>query len=98
MDGPGFDMKDGWHDVSVMLNLPAEKVCHGSEAEAPEFKVSGLYYRQIIEVIKAAFREPNAKNFHIAPFKLFWQSSADVPPERVITELYTADAFIQEHE
>src|SRR5262249_16133986 len=39
-----------------------------------------------------------AKSFHLTPFKLFWQSDEDSPPERVLSELYTADAFLEEHE
>jgi hypothetical protein len=32
------------------------------------------------------------------PYKLFWQPDDDEPPERIITELYTSDAMLQEQE
>ncbi|KIK94274.1 hypothetical protein PAXRUDRAFT_33599 [Paxillus rubicundulus Ve08.2h10] len=39
-----------------------------------------------------------ANTFHAAPFKLFWQSDEDELLEHTITELYTLDAMLQEHE
>ena len=55
----------------------------------PAFEVGGIVYRKIIQVIKSAFQDSNAKNFHLTLFKLLWQSDADAPPERVIGELYS---------
>ena len=40
----------------------------------------------------------SAKSFHTQPFKLFWQPDEDQPPERIISELYTADAMLAEDE
>ncbi|EGO03286.1 hypothetical protein SERLA73DRAFT_46394, partial [Serpula lacrymans var. lacrymans S7.3] len=49
-------------------------------------------------VLKAAFKETSAQSFHMTPYKLYWQPNKDGPPERIISELYTSDAMINEHE
>jgi hypothetical protein len=36
--------------------------------------------------------------FHHAPYKVFWQPDKTCPPERVITELYTSDAMLEEYQ
>jgi hypothetical protein len=89
---------DGWHEASVKIRLPCEKEKFVSEDTAPTFEVEGLYYRKPLEVIKSAFEEEAAKGFHTSPYKLFWQPDEDAPPERIITELYTSDAMLDEHE
>lgn len=89
---------DGWHEASVEIRLPCEKEKFDAESDAPMFEVEGLYYRKPLEVLKAAFEEEGAKGFHTSPYKLFWQPDEDKPPERIITELYTSDAMLQEHE
>ncbi|KIK79863.1 hypothetical protein PAXRUDRAFT_16092 [Paxillus rubicundulus Ve08.2h10] len=96
-DSPYFSSADGWQETSVEITLPCEKVKFHSEADAPKFSIDGLHYRKFTEVIKSAYEEVAAQTFHSAPFKLFWQPNEDKPPERIITELYTADAVLQEH-
>jgi hypothetical protein len=89
---------DEWHETSVKIRLPCEKEEFSSEADAPEFKVDGLYYRKPLDVLKSAYEEVAAKSFHAKPYKLFWQPDEDELPERIITELYTSDAMLHEHE
>lgn len=93
-----FPSKDGWKETSVMIRLPAEKVRHTSEDDAPRFEVDGLFYRPLKDVIVSAFQEATAETFHITPFRLFWQRSEGEPAERVISELYNSDAMISEHQ
>jgi hypothetical protein len=97
-NSPIFDGKDGWHSSSVTICVPCEKVHHPSEDAAPGYKVEGLYHRDIVEVIKSAFKEPSATRFHLTPYKEFFQPSNGCPPERIYSELYTADAFLEEHD
>lgn len=96
--GSSFSAQDGWIETSVNISVPAENIKNASEAVAPQYSVPGLFYRRPLEVIKAAFRERAAEHFHISPFKTFWKSSVDSEPERIISELYTSNAFINEHE
>jgi hypothetical protein len=93
-----FTGNDGWIETSVKISLPCEKVCHTSESMAPVYEVQGLYYRQPLEVIKAAFRETTAETFHLSPFEEYWQASPDSPPERLYSEMYNSDTYIKEHD
>jgi hypothetical protein len=93
-----FPTQDGWIETSVRISLPSKKVTHATEADAPKFDVPGLFHRRLIYVIKAALQETVAQSYHFSPFQEFWQPSPDAPPERIWSELYTADAFIAEHE
>lgn len=98
MDGPGLHSGDGWKESTVKIRLPAEKVKHWSENDAPEFAVPGVYHRSLISVIKSAFQEPIAKTFHYSLFRLLWKPSPNAAPQRVISELYNSDALLAEHE
>jgi hypothetical protein len=93
-----FSKENGWHQSSVKVHLPAEKVMNPSEADAPEFEVGSIYHRSLIKVIKTTFQDISVKAYHFTPFHLFWKSSPDETPKHVITELYNSDAFLGEHE
>ena len=88
---------DRWHTASIPICLPCEKVKQSEDA-APEFHVKGLHYHKITEVMKSVFEEPATQMIHTMPYKLFWQPDNTHLPERIITELYTSDAMLQEHE
>lgn len=62
------------------------------------FPVPGLLYRKLTAVIQAAFSSPLASHFHLSPFKLFHKSSCGSEEERVFSELYNSDVFIEEHD
>jgi hypothetical protein len=90
--------KDGWIEASVQIALPAEGVKHHSEADPPQFSVPGLFYRRPLEVLKSAFQEDAAENFHVSAHEMFWKPSPESPPQCIYSELYMADAFIMEEE
>lgn len=94
---PTFSAENGWRESSVKIRLPAEGVKNASEDVAPQFKVHSIHHRSLVEVIRTAFQDVSAKSFHYTPFKLFWKPTPDSNPERVITELYNSDAFLEEH-
>jgi hypothetical protein len=50
---PATTFHDEWIETSVCLSLPCDGVEQASEAVAPKFEVKGLYYRRLLEVIKA---------------------------------------------
>jgi hypothetical protein len=93
-----FSAGDGWVETAVNISLPADGIRYSSEEAAPQFAVPGLFYRPLLEVIRAALHDAAAEHFHIFPFQTFWKPSPDATPERVYAELYTSDAFIMEHE
>jgi hypothetical protein len=90
--------KDSWIEASVKIVLPADGVKHYSEADAPQFSVPGLFYRQPLEVLKSAFQEDTSKSFHVSAHEMYWKPSPESLPECIYSELYTADTFIAEQE
>jgi len=92
-DAP-FGADDGWKEGSVTLHVPNSKHKHASESASPQFRVSGIYYRPLLEVIKAACRSSQAKKYHWIPFKLVHQSPA--AHLRVYTDIYNSDAMLEE--
>ncbi|KAF9548000.1 hypothetical protein CPC08DRAFT_591470, partial [Agrocybe pediades] len=82
--------QDGWKRSSVKIRLPAEKHQNMSEDDAPIMEVPNT--------IKTVFQDRDSTSFHYTPFRLFWKPTPESPPERVITELYNSEAFIEEHE
>ncbi|XP_006454215.1 hypothetical protein AGABI2DRAFT_62391 [Agaricus bisporus var. bisporus H97] len=92
-----FPSSNGWKSGSVKLRVPVAGQKYKSEEDAPLFEVTRVHYRSLIAIIKSAFEDPIAESFHYFPFKLFWKKPVGGTPERVITELYNSDAFIEEH-
>jgi hypothetical protein len=93
-----FSSASGWHETSVNLSVPFERVKNLSEDKAPKFEVRKLHYRRIVEVVKAALSESDTESFHFFPFKTYWQPDEDSEPQRIYTELYNSNAFLDEHE
>ena len=89
-----FSADDGWKKGSVTLYLPKAKVKHASEAASPQALISGIHYRPILEVIKAACQNSQAKEYHWVPFKLIHQSQDE--HMRAYTDIYNSDAMLEE--
>ena len=89
-------LNDGWYESSVPISLACDKITHKSEGNAPTLNVTGLYHRRPLDVIKAALRETNAQRFHFAPFEEYWVPHPEGQPERLYSELYNSDAYLQE--
>ncbi|KAJ7131818.1 hypothetical protein C8R43DRAFT_1133491 [Mycena crocata] len=86
-------MRDGWKEASVEIELP-----DGVKNAPPrKFTVPGLHYRPIVEVIKAAFAEVTALQFHLTPFKRY-RTSASGTEERIYDEVYGSDAWLEAHD
>ncbi|KAJ3548000.1 hypothetical protein NMY22_g1435 [Coprinellus aureogranulatus] len=81
-------------EVPVPIEVPS------GDARVPSktFEVPGLHYRPLLSLLKAAFANPLAAQYHFSPFKLFHTSPLDQKTRRVHSEVYDSDAFIQEHE
>ncbi|KAJ3557683.1 hypothetical protein NP233_g11677 [Leucocoprinus birnbaumii] len=91
-----FTEEKGWKTTSVTLKVPVKGSVLESEDDALVYEIDGVQYRKLTDVIESAFQDQSARAFHYMPFTLFRQQD-DRPPERIITELYNADAFIEEH-
>ena len=66
-----FRGDDGWKKVSVTISVPFEGTKNKSKSEAPKFKVDSLFYRQPLEVIKAALSDTDTEYFHFYPHKTY---------------------------
>ncbi|PSR76359.1 hypothetical protein PHLCEN_2v8499 [Hermanssonia centrifuga] len=97
-----FAEDDGWNEATVKIPLPKEKVKHKSEADAPQLEVKGVWYRKLLDVVVAAYKESTAQQMQFIPYKLFFRESADAgtnwdeDAERVYSEVYTCDAMLEE--
>jgi hypothetical protein len=91
-----FTHENGWKKSTVRIKLPAERVKQ-TEDNAPELEVPGVYHRNLLEVFTTALQDESAKSFHYTPFSLFWKPTPESTPERVYSELYNSDAFLEEH-
>lgn len=86
---------DGWKEGSVKIRVPCTKV-RQKESESPEFTVSGILYRDVVEVIESELKDPNAfENIHVAPHKKWWCPRPGEDPIRVYSETYNSDATLQ---
>jgi hypothetical protein len=96
-----FSTEDGWIQASVSIPVPVEKgqnMPKMTEATAPRFEAHGLLYRKITTVVQSALKESSATQYHLSPFKEFWQSSPHDPVERLYSEIYTSDVMIEAHQ
>ncbi|KAJ7704598.1 hypothetical protein B0H17DRAFT_921234 [Mycena rosella] len=93
--GPGDVpwVRDGWKETAVDIEIPAG-VCN---VPPRMFSVPGLHHRSLVEVIKAAFAETTALQFHLTPFKRF-RTTASGTEERIYDEVYASDAWLEAHD
>ncbi|KAJ3557384.1 hypothetical protein NP233_g11755 [Leucocoprinus birnbaumii] len=94
-DNP-LENADGWLHTSVDIPVPAEGFKYRKEADIPHYSVPGLFLRDPVAVIKGVLSEPGAHDFHLKPHQTFWRPSEDAAPERVYSEVYSANAMITE--
>lgn len=75
------------------------QVPSGSKHVPPRtFNIPGLYYRKIISLIEEAFKSHLSEQFHLTPFKVFRKLPNGEDKERVYSEMYDSDAFLDEHD
>ncbi|KAF9555163.1 hypothetical protein CPC08DRAFT_766126 [Agrocybe pediades] len=87
-----------WIQETISIRLPPpNQGSWGKEDDAPVFNVPNLFYCRQLEVIKVALLEDAAKQFSTTPFKEYWKPSEDSALERIYSEIYNSDAFLEEH-
>ena len=87
---------DSFQTADINIEVPS-----GVKGVPPGiFAVPGLLYRKLTAIIQAAFSSPLASHFHLSPFKLYHKSPSEPAgeEERVFSELYNSDTFIEEHD
>ncbi|KAF8145659.1 hypothetical protein K438DRAFT_1424599, partial [Mycena galopus ATCC 62051] len=88
----GDSTDDGWKEASVDIDIPSGV----KNLPARTFSVPGLHYRSLVQVIRAAFSEVTALQFHLTPFKRFCTTSSGTG-DRVYDEVYASDAWLEAH-
>jgi len=79
----------------VKIRVPCTRV-QQKESEAPEFVVDGILYRDIVEVVEAELKDPDAfENIHVAPYKEWWCPRPGEDSVRVYSEIYNSDAMLE---
>uniref|UniRef100_A0A0W0FSD6 Uncharacterized protein n=1 Tax=Moniliophthora roreri TaxID=221103 RepID=A0A0W0FSD6_MONRR len=87
-------LMQGFASLSVSIDVPS-----GQKNVPPiQFTVSDLQHRDLLDCIHMVFASPLASKFHLSPFKLFHLKDGTDELEHIFGELYTSDAFIQEHD
>ena len=92
-----FQVQDSWQAATVYVCLPLEGRLFESEDDAPTLVISGLYHRQITDIVTSMCASMAAESFHFVPFTLHWYPDPDIPHEheQVYTDTYMSDAMIQ---
>ncbi|KAG8731009.1 hypothetical protein FRC12_019950 [Ceratobasidium sp. 428] len=108
--GVSQQLSDNWQAEDITIRIPTGKSTDShpsatslhdkgsAELFGEPFSVSGLEYRPLLSVLKSRFSDPiRSKYFVYKPYKQFFKH-ADGTEERVFDNLYTTDAWLEEHE
>ncbi|KAG8727838.1 hypothetical protein FRC10_005574, partial [Ceratobasidium sp. 414] len=113
IDSNGSDSgtkSDGWTSSDIKIMLPTGKRTQSTRSDGPlhapgsaeefgePFMIPGFRHRSLIQAMKNRFSDPHrSQHFHYRPFTQVL-TRPDGTEERVIDNLYTSDAWIEEHE
>jgi hypothetical protein len=109
-DIPGVFSRDGWIAKDIYISIPRGP--SASRRHLPSLKsetydefghricIPGFQYRSLVDVIVSHFTSPSAgpNSFHYIPYRQFWRPTNGQPEERIYDELYTSDAWLEEHD
>ena len=97
-----LQVADGWREAEVALKVPRdmrqnvdERSLNACEDNAMTFKVPGLFYRPLIEIMKTAIQDPKSSFYHFTPYKQYWKPTSTSAEERVYCEQYACDDYIK---
>lgn len=97
-----FYASDGWKDSPVTISVPLGQSRQGGEQDFPlaaDFAVPGLRHRSIVDIIERVVRtDPNVRDFHLHPFRQYVNGRDGGPPSRVVDDIYSSDAMMEEYE
>ena len=79
-------------------NIDIEVPSGSSDVPARAFTIPGLYYRKIVGLIEDVFKSRMSEQFHLTPYKLFRKLGNGKDKERVYSEMYDSDVFLDEHD
>jgi len=82
----GWNHQFGYVCPSTKTKMP--------ESSAAELESEGFFHQDIIDVISSVYRSDAVRSFEHVPFKSFWRSSEDSPPECLYGEIFSSDAML----
>ncbi|KAG2739784.1 hypothetical protein P692DRAFT_201872909 [Suillus brevipes Sb2] len=89
--GNRITFPDDWIETNVTIEIPTKS----KEDRSRPYSIPGFHYRPLVEVIRAAFTDAQARAYHLFPFKRMWKDPLDDHEERIYDELYTSDAWLE---
>lgn len=96
-EGEWVDDDAGWKTTPVKIKVPFHKRMQNTGVQ--EYTAANLHHRSLVDVIRERITNPHtASQFHMEPYKLLWRPCEDRPEVRLHGELYTSDAFLEEHQ
>ncbi|KIO16448.1 hypothetical protein M407DRAFT_40576, partial [Tulasnella calospora MUT 4182] len=97
-----FYASDGWAESAVTISVPLGKPRPSGQQDFPpaaKFAVPGLRYRSIVDIVQRVIRtDPNVHDFHLHPFRQYVKGQGGRPPSRVVDDIYSSDAMMEEYE
>ena len=90
---------DRWIESSIAIEVPdGQPHTSTSDPPIPIFTIPGLMHRPLTEIIRTVWSSSSSVDFQYIPFRQFWVNPTSYRHERVYGELYSSDAFIDEHD
>jgi hypothetical protein len=84
-----------WKTGSVKIKMPCARANNPksfTEAEAPEFEVTGVRYRSLVDLIISKIRDPSTSgSFVHTPFTEWWCPPGSTTPVRVYGEAHSSN-------
>jgi hypothetical protein len=90
-----FAAEDGWEEATLQLPVPCTGFC-APEERAATFEVPNFFFRRILPIIVSVFQNSPIGSLHFTPFEQ-WKRSTAGKLERVYSELYNSQAWLDEH-
>ncbi|TDL15717.1 hypothetical protein BD410DRAFT_732279, partial [Rickenella mellea] len=90
-----YDKQAGWKEWSVFVEIPISR--NGLEGETKRLEVKSLHYRSLVETLRNALENPeSSKDFVYEPYEYIWSPHGQ-QDQRVYGEMYSSQAFLDEH-
>jgi hypothetical protein len=87
-----------WKTGSVKVKMPrmrASKQPFSAEADAPDFEITGVHYRSLVDIITSKIQEAPSNSFLHTPFTEWWCPPGGATPTRIYGEAYSSDVAIK---
>ncbi|KAI0313524.1 hypothetical protein OF83DRAFT_1175591 [Amylostereum chailletii] len=91
---PGVDDTGRWRatrfSIPIPVNDPRNRTSHVN------YSPGIFYHRKLTSAIREKLQNRHdAPHFHYEPYEVHWQPHGDVKPQRVHSEVYNSEAFLQ---